>query len=130
MPNVRSGNTNTNFCAKKATTKVLFLKKLMSFAEFITRECLPNGNWFNCPAGSVNTTAGAWHNYTTRDNAWLSQEEKDRIVGWSNFTQCYLDTTKKLVVDIFDESGCPDMDAIREQEVRTSYKYLQCSTPR
>ena len=83
----------------------------MSFLETLYRQCLSDGTWFSCPS--------------------LQDDNGGNRVGWTNYSLCWTETTKKLMEDLNQTPSCPDEASEEAKEVcvkQFSKYYLSIST--
>lgn len=81
-------------------------------ADFVTRQCLADGNWFSCPSEAPNATAVA-NGFSAATTATPAFDP-----GWTNYTSCYTETTLKLFQDLDYETGCPKGEVAVDSEVK------------
>ena len=75
------------------------LDKVGSFLETLYRHCLSDGTWFSCPS-------------LQDDNGGNGNR-----VGWTNYSLCWTETTKKLMEDLNQTPSCPDEASEEAKEV-------------
>ena len=84
-------------------------------SDFVTRQCLADGNWFSCPSKAPNANATVVANgFSTATTAATPAFNP----GWTNYTSCYTETTLKLFKDLDYETGCPKGEVAVDSEVK------------
>jgi hypothetical protein len=68
---------------------------------------LPDGKWFSCS----NDEDMGDHNETS------TAASLDQLRGWTNFSHCWTDTTRKLMSDLNVSAGCPAESSQADREV-------------
>ena len=81
-------------------------------SDFVTRQCLADGNWFSCPSKAPNATEVAT-GFSVATTATPALNP-----GWTNYTSCYTETTLKLFKDLDYETGCPKGEVAVDSEVK------------
>ena len=84
-------------------------------SDFVTRQCLADGNWFSCPSKAppnATLVANGFSAVTTTATTAAFNP------GWTNYTSCYTETTLKLFNDLDYETGCPKGEVAVDSEVK------------
>eukprot|EP00095_Tigriopus_kingsejongensis_P003874 maker-scaffold387_size188669-snap-gene-0.20 protein:Tk03874 transcript:maker-scaffold387_size188669-snap-gene-0.20-mRNA-1 annotation:"pigment dispersing hormone receptor" len=70
--------------------------------NFVTRQCLSTGRWFSCKPQA--------------DPSNQTVTFLDSDTGWTNFSSCLTESTRKLMKDLNYEAGCPKEHPSDESE--------------
>ena len=94
------------------------------------RQCLPSGRWFSCSSqGEADDAASSVDVGGTQDLILPAAQ------GWTNYSHCWADTTRKLMKDLNVSAGCPsdeqsgldESSVSRETEITASNSVLSRS---
>ncbi len=67
------------------------------------RQCLPSGRWFSCSSQGEADDASA----SPVDVGGTQDLILPAAQGWTNYSHCWADTTRKLMKDLNVSAGCP-----------------------